>query len=237
MLHRRTFIRSSSRRKTWRRVPFSSRRWERRRWAGSFSRHTSWEWCGDSSSRDRWRYWARMMAVSRTAGTLLLALFLVACSDDDDEGGGDGSSDSSCGIGVTLSGDEEDTYGVNDSAGCAAPFSFESGIDAGIAPIGAGLSFQIAIAVVTEGQTGSGFPTEMGVTIDGGPSYSTSQTGCSATITEHALENTEVSTLGERDYRVVGSATCTEPALREDGMTGQILFSNITFHIPVVWSD
>ena len=173
--------------------------------------------------------------MGRTTGLWVLACALFGCGDDD--GGGDGSSDSSCGIGVTLSGDVNQTLDVDDNAACVVSFSYDAGINAGLTTLSANLSIQIGIDAVMEGQTGSGFPTEMGVTLDNGPSYSTSPTGCSATITEHEREGTQTGELGERDYRVVGTATCTEPAVREDGMAGQITLSNISYVIPAVWSD
>jgi hypothetical protein len=174
--------------------------------------------------------------VGRTTGLWVLAFALFGCGDDDGDGG-DGASDESCAIGVTLSGDVNQTLSANDDAACIVSFSYDSGIDAGLTTLSADLSIQVGIDAVTEGQTGSGFPTEMGVTLDNGPSYSTSPTGCSATITEHEREGTGTGELGERDYRVVGTATCTEPALREDGTAGQILLSNISYVIPAVWSD
>lgn len=171
------------------------------------------------------------------AGSWVFALCLVGCGDDDGGGGGD-ASDASCAIGATLSGDVEDSISVSDNAACLVSFSFDSGIDAGLTTLSAAYSIQIGIDGITEGQTGAGFPTQIGVTMDSGPRYSTSATGCSATVTEHDLIETRTSELGEeREYGVVGTASCTEPAVREDGAAGQITLSDVAFHIPVTWSD
>jgi hypothetical protein len=175
--------------------------------------------------------------MSRQVGSWVIAIFLFGCGGDD-EGGGDAASDTACAMGITVSGDFEGSLDMNDDQACIVSFSIDSGIDAGFATLSAGFSPRIGIGDVMEGQTGAGFPTEIALTIDDGPSYSTSQTGCSATITEHELLRTRTDELGEeRDYHVVGTATCTEPALREDGMAGQITLSNVTFEIPAIWTD
>jgi hypothetical protein len=160
---------------------------------------------------------------------------LVGCGDDD--GGGDTVSDSDCALGITLSGDVEKSVSVNDSAACLVAHSFESGIIAGLTVLGSGFSIQINVQDVTEGQTGSGFPMEVGVNIDDGPGYNTPLPGCSASITEHAFNGTVENEIGEqREYRVIGSASCTEQAVREDA-PGELTLTNVVFHIPGIWTD
>lgn len=91
---------------------------------------------------------------------------------------------------------------------------------------------------MTEGQTGAGFPTEIEVTREDDRRYSTSAIGCSSTITEHELERTQMTSLGEeRDYRLVGTATCTEPALPEDGGSGQVSIADVAFVFTAIWGD
>ena len=123
---------------------------------------------------------------------------------------------------------------------CAAHwvFPFGSNIDVVYAPGRAVSTIVLAIGDVTEGEVGGGFPTAVGIRLEDDSRYETSATGCSATVTEHELENTEMSEIGElRNYGVVGTASCTEPALRSDGTSGQISLANVAFRIPAVWRD
>jgi hypothetical protein len=142
-------------------------------------------------------------------------------------------------MGATLTGDVEKGFGADDdSAACLVSHSFDSGLFASFAPDFSGLSLSLDIANVTEGQTGSGFPTEIGVTREDERRYSTSPAGCSATLTEHELEGTETTEIGEeRLYHVVGTAACTEPALPEDGGSGQVSIADVAFVFTAVWRD
>ena len=167
----------------------------------------------------------------------LVSCVLLACGGGDD---GDGSeTEPSCAIGATLTGDvERRISGDEDSAACLVSQSFDSGLFASFAPDFSGLSMAIDIANVTEGQTGAGFPTEIEVTREDERRYSTSMSGCSSTITEHELEGTQMSDIGEqRDYRLVGTATCTEPALPDDGGSGQVSIADVVFVFTAFWGD
>lgn len=165
--------------------------------------------------------------------TSVLAVLLPACGGDDDGDGGE--SEASCAVGATLTGDVNKSFTADDdSAACLVSHSFDSGLFASFAPDFSGLSMSLDIANVTEGQTGSGFPTEIGVVREDERRYATSPSGCSATITAHEL----VADSGEeRDYHLVGTATCTEPALPEDGGSGQITIADVAYVFTAVWSD
>ena len=113
--------------------------------------------------------------------------------------------------------------------------SVRSGIWAEFTPIRDGVTIGLDIADVTEGEAGSGFPTEARVTGTDNREYAILGTPCSAAITEHSREGTASS--GERNYRVVGTAACTEPAVAVDADPGQILLGNIAFIIPAFWND
>lgn len=166
-----------------------------------------------------------------------LGFAFAACGGDDDGDGG--TSEATCGMGATLTGDVNESFSADeDSAACLVSHSFDSGLFASFAPDFSGLSMSLDIANVTEGQTGSGFPTEIGVVREDERRYATSASGCSATITEHELESTEMSSIGEeRLYHLVGTATCTEPALPEDGMSGQITIADVAFVFTASWGD
>ena len=167
----------------------------------------------------------------------VLAVLLPACGGDDDEDGGE--SEASCAVGATLTGDVNKSFTADDdSAACLVSHSFDSGLFASVAPDFRGLSMSLDIANVTEGQTGAGFPTEIGVIREDERRYATTASGCSATITEHELVDTKMTDLGEeRDYRLVGTATCTEPALPEDGGSGLIRIADVAYVFSAVWSD
>ena len=162
---------------------------------------------------------------------------LSACGGDGDGDGGE--SEASCAIGARLTGDVEESFSADDdSAACLVSHSFDSGLFASFAPDFSGFSMSLDIANVTEGQTGSGFPTQVGVIREDGRQYSTSASGCSATISEHELESTVMSEIGEeRLYHLVGTATCAEPALPGDGGSGQITIADVAYVFTAIWGD
>ena len=172
-----------------------------------------------------------------TSAIWAFGFLLSACGGDDDGDGGE--SEASCAMGATLTGDVEKSFSADDdSAACLVSHSFDSGLFASFAPDFSGLSMSVDIANVTEGQTGSGFPTEIGVVREDERRYATSASGCSATITEHELEGTEMTEIGEeRLYHLVGTASCSEPALPEDGGSGQITIADVAFVFTAVWGD
>lgn len=178
-----------------------------------------------------------MKVMRRVLGISLASCVLFACGGDDDGDGGE--PEPTCAIGATLTGDVERRISVDEeSTACLVSQSFDSGIFASFAPDLSGLSLAIDIANVTEGQTGSGFPTEIEVTSEDDRRYSTSPSGCTSTITEHSLQDSQMSELGEeRNYRLVGTATCTEPALPDDGGSGQVSITDVAFVFTAFWGD
>ena len=173
----------------------------------------------------------------RSESIAVLALLLVACGGDDDAGGGS-ESKPSCAFGATLSGDVLGTFDANKDLACLISHSFESGIDV-VFITGEGAStVELGIDDVTEGQTGTAFPATIRLSLEDGGDYATPTGGCTATVTEHQLEKTEMSAIGElRHYQVAGAAVCAEPAISSAPETGAITFDDVTFRIPAVWRD
>jgi hypothetical protein len=163
-----------------------------------------------------------------------LGLLLVACGGDGD-GGGDGSKPI-CSIGVTLSGDVDARFDVDDDMSCLISHSFDSGIELSYIPAQEVSNIELDIAEITEGETGANFPATVVVHLDVGTRYSVG--ACTAEITEHRPDGTETTSIGElRNYVVVGTASCTEPALPPPPATGTIEVGALSFRIPATWRD
>jgi hypothetical protein len=169
----------------------------------------------------------------RAASFLVIPLSLLGCGDDEPVP----KPKPNCAIGVTLTGDIEVTLNEEDEAACGTQHSFDSGLEVAFIP-GRDISgIELRIGEVTEGETGGPFPTRVNVSTEEVRRYGTSPTGCAVELTEHYLERTEDSELGEqRHYRVAGTGSCSEPAVPSD-MMGQISVSDFEFYFSVTWRD
>ncbi|HEX6277122.1 MAG TPA: hypothetical protein VFZ53_28975 [Polyangiaceae bacterium] len=163
-----------------------------------------------------------------------LGFLLVGCGGDGD-GGGDASKPI-CSIGVTLAGDVEARFDVDDDVSCLIAHSSGSGIELSYIPAEEVSTIELDIAEVTEGETGADFPMTVVVNLDAGTRYTTG--ACTATLTEHRLDGTETTSIGElRNYVVVGTGSCAEPALPPAPATGSIELGALSFRIPATWRD
>jgi hypothetical protein len=174
--------------------------------------------------------------MTRSTRTTLLALTLVGCGGDEE---GDGEEPKpSCSFGATLSGDVSASLSDADDAACLIAHSFGAGIDVVFAIASDVSSIELGIDDVAESEIGDGFPASIRINLDAGPRYATPVAACTANISEHELESTETSNIGEmRNYRVIGTATCTEPAFSAEPAGGAILIGGASFRIPAVWRD
>jgi len=177
--------------------------------------------------------------MQRAASFVILSLSLLGCGDDDPAP----EPKPNCSIGVTLSGDVQGTLSVLDEVACGINVSLDSGIDVVFIPLRAITGIELRIGEVTEGETGGPFPTRVGVTTEEDPTtqqvrrYATSSVGCNVEISEHRLEGTQMSVLGEeRHYQVVGTGSCGESAVPAD-MMGEIVLSDFVFRATAIWTD
>jgi hypothetical protein len=171
--------------------------------------------------------------MQRAASFVILSLLLLGCGDDEPAP----EPRPNCAIGVTLTGDVEATFSTRDEAGCGTQHSFDSGLDVAFIPARDISGIDLRIDEVTESETGGPFPTRVIVTTESVRRYGTTPTGCAVELTEHDLERTEDSEIGEqRHYRVAGTGSCSEPAVPTD-MMGQVSLSDFTFFFSVTWRD
>jgi hypothetical protein len=164
---------------------------------------------------------------------VILALSLLGCGDDEPAP----KPKPNCAIGVRLTGDVEVTLSDEDEAACGTQHSLNSGLDVSFIPGHDISGIELRIDDVTEGETGGPFPTGILVTTEDVRRYGTSPIGCSVELTEHDLERTEASEIGElRHHRVAGTGSCTEPAVTTD-MAGQVSIGDFTFFFSVTWRE
>ena len=150
---------------------------------------------------------------------VLLALGFVssACSSsgkgNDDGGGGEGNEPSgsslgTCGLRSEVSGGTTIHFTGQDDVSCTTLHSSGTGLDAIFSGLDAKGSLELIVDDVTEGQTGSDFPTRVVVTSTARDKWQ--GTECSASLSEHHLLSTEASAIGElRHYQVTGVGTCS----------------------------
>jgi len=125
--------------------------------------------------------------------------------------------------------------GKNDAA-CATQHSFDTGLDGVFVGTNAKGTLELVVDDVTEGETGSDYPTRITVT---SPAKERWQgTGCLASITEHRLVKTEASEIGElRHYQVGGEGSCSKPLESVPAGSDAVTLGPFAFRAEFTWRD
>ena len=175
---------------------------------------------------------------------LLLCLSISACGSNGnaDGAGGEGngstssSSLASCALQTDVSGGTSIQFTGKDDAACATLHSFDSGLDGIFIGNDAKGTLELMVDNVTEGETGSDYPTRILVTSTAKEHWQGS--GCLTSLNEHRLLKTEASEIGElRHYQVSGEGSCNEAldalATGGDGVT----IGPFAFRAEFTWRD
>jgi hypothetical protein len=167
-------------------------------------------------------------------GCALAAVFLGACGGGDDgtsESGGF-PADTTCGMSIALSGAWNETIPKSSSIACATNLSSDAGIDAGFLPTAGETTHYVGLAIddVKKDETGAGFPAELQITHTDQRKWTAS--GCTATVTAHALAGSD----GLFDlHRIAGSVGC-ETAATSDGGDAPLTVESFAFVCSVPWT-
>jgi len=147
---------------------------------------------------------------------LVLGLASSACGSSADKGrnggGGEGNEPSgsslgTCGLRSEVSGGATIHFTGQNDVSCTTLHSSSTGLDAIFSGLNAKGSLELIVDDVTEGQTGSDFPTRIVVTDTARANWQGSD--CLTSISEHHLLSTEASAIGQlRHYQVTGVGTC-----------------------------
>ena len=153
------------------------------------------------------------------------ALLGAACGE-----GGDIEGSESCTLKASFSG-AIDTAIAPGSVACAVLASFDSGVEVGYLAPGATVErVDLSIDEVTEGETGTSFPAEVGIEV---ATESYTWVSCTATISEH--EYVGPAELGD-DYRVVGTVTCPVDAPADSGSPSTVSLDELEFVVTTSWN-
>jgi hypothetical protein len=141
-----------------------------------------------------------------------------------------------CGLRAEVAGGASIRFTGNDDAACAAQHSFDTGLDLMFLGTNAKGSVEVMVDDVTEGVTGSDFPTRLLVTSAAREHWQGG--GCLVTIGEHRLVRTEASALGElRHYQVSGHGTCSDSIASMPAGAPAVTVGEFNFRSGVTWRD
>jgi hypothetical protein len=175
-------------------------------------------------------------------GCVVLLALTIACGTTTGNENGDEPTGPlpDCGIGTRLTGAVSDSFSVSDDAACSvleitALPGMRGSVDVLFHPEGPVQSFELLLAEILEGETGSGFRGAVAITLEDGIQFVSSTSACTLTVSEnrHVSTDPEQTPLGQRkNYQIVGTGTCTEAAV---GTTGDVTVGPMSFRIPAVW--
>jgi hypothetical protein len=171
--------------------------------------------------------------------SIALCVSVSACggSDDGNADGGNGSSSLGiCGIKADVAGGTAIEFTGNDDAACATPHSFDSGLDAIFIGTNAKGTLELVVDDVTEGETGSDYPTRITITSTAKEHWQGA--GCLTSLSEHRLVRTEASALGElRHYQVSGEGSCRTPLDSVPAGGDAVNIGPFAFRAEFTWRD
>jgi hypothetical protein len=152
--------------------------------------------------------------ITRTAA-LLLAGALAGCGDD--VGAGEAEELPDCSLSMRLDGGHQASFAHGATWACAVPFGPDSSVWMVFLP-GEGdvSSIDVMVDEVGRGQTGS-FPAGVGVYMTDDRAWGTKRDDCTVTVSEHVLLKEDAPA---DEYLMVGSGSCSAPALPAEGTTG-----------------
>ncbi len=168
----------------------------------------------------------------------VLCLTLPACGDSGGDGNAPtGSSESgTCSIRADVAGGTSLRFTGKDDAACATLHSVDVELDAVFIGENGKGSLAVRISTVTEGETGTDFPTRVIVTSSGKEQWQNN--GCLTSISEHRAVKVENSEVGElRHYQVSGEGTCTEPFGTGSEGSDPVTLGPFGFRAPFTWRD
>jgi hypothetical protein len=172
----------------------------------------------------------------RSSIAVLAACGSLACGSSGD--GGTGSSTAgldTCGLRTRVTGAVSASFTGQDDAACLTQHSFDDGLGVDFIHTSADLSLGLAIATVTEGETGEDYEAEVSVTDDDAGRFQSGD--CAVAITEHQLVETEDSVPGElRHYQVSGEGACTSALVSASG-DSEATLADFAFRARFTWRD
>jgi hypothetical protein len=171
-----------------------------------------------------------------------LALVFVssACSSSgkggDEAGEPSGSTLGTCGLRSEVSGGATIHFTGRDDVSCATLHSSGNGLDAVFSGLDAKGSMELIVDEVTEGQTGSDFPTRIVITNTARDKWQGN--ACLASVSEHRLLNTEASAIGElRHYQVTGVVSCNAALDSLPAGGAATTVGDLAFRAQFTWRD
>ena len=173
-------------------------------------------------------------SVNRRAPVALL-LVLAACSTDETTPREEEEELPDCQIEVDFSGEHEGSIEAEPAIACAVPFAGDTGLTMDFVPGGDLTAFEVDVAEVTLGATGT-FPASATVRL-ADDRYFISE-GCEVTLSEHREVDRDEA---ERDERtaavlVVGEGRCSAPARSPvEGISGAVEIGAFSFRFPGRW--
>jgi hypothetical protein len=175
---------------------------------------------------------------------LVLGFVSSACSSTgkgSDGGGGEGNEPSNsslgtCGLRSEVSGGTTIHFTGQNDVSCATLHSSGTGLDAIFSGLDAKGSIELMVDEVTEGHTGSDFPTRIVVTNTARDKWQGDD--CRTSISEHRLLRTEASAIGElRHYQVTGAGTCTADLESSPAGGAPTAVGPLAFRAEFTWRD
>jgi hypothetical protein len=153
--------------------------------------------------------------IARTAA-IVLAAALGGCGDD--VGAAEGEELPDCSLSMRLEGGYQASLEHGATWACAVPFGPDASVWMVFLP-GAGevSSVDVMVAEVGRGQTGT-YPAGVGIYLDDDRAWGTTRDDCTVTVTEHVLQEEDAPA---DEYLMVGSGSCSAPALPAEGTTGE----------------
>lgn len=125
--------------------------------------------------------------------------------------------------------------GKNDAA-CLTQHSFDTGLDGSFIGTNGQGTLELVIDHVTEGETGSDYPTRVVATNPTGDQWQSS--GCLVSVSEHRLLKVADSELGElRQYQVSGEGGCATPLEALLAHTDAVTLGSFEFRAEFTWRD
>lgn len=167
--------------------------------------------------------------MNRGASAALL-LALVACSADETTPRDEEEELPDCQIVVGFSGEHEGSIEAEPPIACAVPFAGDTRLTMVFVPGGEITAFEVDVAEVTEGATGTYTASATLRLAD--DRYFISE-GCEVTLTEHREVGRDENTTS---VLVVGEGTCSAPARSPvEGVTGDVAIGAFAFRFPGRW--
>ena len=163
-----------------------------------------------------------------------LCLTVPACGQGNDSA--NSASGGTCSLRADVAGGTAMQFTGQNDVACATQHSFDTGLDASFIGTDGKGTLELSIDYVTEGETGSDYPTRIVVTNMAGHRWQSS--GCVASVSEHRLVQVSDSEIGElRQYQTGGEGSCTTPLESVLGDADAVTLDPFAFRAQFTWRD